>query len=50
MLQAYNMLDMKVTGLVHREVSMMYTMTVGMLRASDSVMIAPDADQVKTSI
>lgn len=49
-LQAYNMLDIKVTGLTHRAVSMTYATTVGNDEARDSVMIAPDADHVKTSI
>lgn len=50
MLQAYNMLDMKVTGFVLLAVSIMYTTTVAKEDASASVIMAPDADQVKTSI
>ena len=49
-LQAYNILDIKVTGLTQRAVSMTYATTVGNDDASDSVMIAPDADHVNTSI
>ena len=44
------MLDMNDTGLVHRAVSIMYTTTVAQVDARASVMIAPEADQVKTSI
>lgn len=44
------MLDIKDTGLVHLAVSIMYATTVGKADARASVMIAPDADQVKTSI
>ena len=50
MLQAYSMLDMKVTGLTQRAVSIMYATTVGNDEASDSVIIVPEADQVNTSI
>ena len=49
-LQAYNIFDMNVTGLTDRTVSMTYTTTVGKVVASDSVMMLPDADQVKASI
>ena len=44
------MFDMKVAGDVVRGVSMMYATTVGSEEATASVMIAPDADQVKISI
>jgi hypothetical protein len=44
------MLLMKVAGAVVRGVSMMYTTTVGRAEARASVMIEPDADQVKISI
>ena len=44
------MLDMKVTGLVVRGVSIMYKTTVGFNVATDSVIIEPDADHVNTSI
>ena len=44
------MLDMKVAGAVVRGVSMMYATTVGNVDATASVMIAPEADQVKISI
>jgi hypothetical protein len=44
------MLLIKVAGAVVRGVSMMYAMTVGMEDAIASVMIDPDADQVKISI
>ena len=50
MLQAYNILDIKVTGFTQRAVSMMYATTVGNDDARDSVMIAPEADHVNTSI
>ena len=50
MLQAYNMFDMNVTGFTQRAVSMMYATTVGNDDASDSVIMAPDADHVNTSI
>lgn len=49
-LQAYSILDMKVTGFVLLAVSIMYTTTVAKEDASASVMMAPDADQVNTSI
>ena len=49
-LHAYNMLDMNVAGAVVRGVSMIYATTVGREEATASVMIAPDADQVKISI
>jgi hypothetical protein len=48
--QAYNMLLMNVLGEVVRGVSMTYATTVGMLEAIDSVIIDPEADQVKISI
>jgi len=41
---------MNVAGAVVRGVSMMYAMTVGREEAMASVMIAPEADQVKISI
>jgi hypothetical protein len=44
------MLLIKVAGAVVLGVSMMYAMTVGMEDAIASVMIDPDADQVKISI
>jgi hypothetical protein len=44
------MLLIKVAGAVVRGVSMMYAITVGMEDAIASVMIDPDADQVKISI
>lgn len=44
------MLDVKVAGAVVRGVSMMYATTVGREEAIASVMIAPEADQVKISI
>lgn len=44
------MLLMNVAGLVVRGVSMMYATTVGSVEAMASVMIAPEADQVKISI
>ena len=49
-LHAYNMLDMNVVGDAVRGVSIMYATTVGSDDATASVMIAPDADQVKISI
>lgn len=49
-LQAYNMLDMKVAGAMVLGVSMIYATTAGMEEATASVMIAPEADQVKISI
>lgn len=44
------MFDIKVAGAVVRGVSMIYATTVGRVDASASVMIAPEADQVKISI
>lgn len=44
------MLLMKVTGLVDLGVSTTYATTVGNVDAKASVMIAPEADQVKISI
>jgi hypothetical protein len=44
------MLLINVAGAVVRGVSMMYATTVGMDDAMASVMIAPEADQVKISI
>lgn len=44
------MLDMNVAGAVVLGVSMMYATTVGREEATASVMIAPEADQVKISI
>jgi hypothetical protein len=44
------MFDIKVAGAVVRGVSMIYATTVGREDASASVMIAPEADQVKISI
>lgn len=44
------MLLINVTGLVVRGVSMTYATTVGTALASASVMMAPEADQVKISI
>ena len=41
---------MKVAGAVVRGVSMIYATTVGREDATASVMIAPEADQVKISI
>jgi hypothetical protein len=38
---------MKVAGAVVRGVSMTYATTVGSVEATASVMIAPEADQVK---
>lgn len=49
-LQAYNMLDINVTGLTERTVSITYTTIVGKEVASDSVMMLPEADQVNASI
>ena len=49
-LQAYSMFDMNVTGLVLLAVSTMYTTIVANEDARASVMIAPDADHVNTSI
>lgn len=48
--QAYSMLLMNVAGLVVLGVSIMYATTVGNVEAIASVMMAPDADQVKISI
>jgi hypothetical protein len=50
MLQAYSIFDINVTGFTQRAVSMTYATTVGNDDARDSVMMAPDADQVNTSI
>ena len=44
------MLDIKVAGAIVRGVSMIYATTAGKLEAMASVMMAPDADQVKISI
>jgi hypothetical protein len=44
------MLEQNVEGLVVRGVSTTYAITVGYVLAKESVMIAPDADQVKISI
>jgi len=44
------MFDINVAGAVVRGVSIMYATTVGNEAATASVMIAPDADQVKISI
>jgi hypothetical protein len=44
------MLDMNVTGAVASGVSMMYATTVGGEEATASVIMAPDADQVKSSV
>jgi hypothetical protein len=44
------MFDIKVAGLVVLGVSIMYAMTVGYESAKLSVIIAPEADQVKISI
>lgn len=44
------MFDMNVAGAVVRGVSIMYATTVGKDDATASVIIAPDADQVKISI
>lgn len=49
-LQAYNMFDMNVTGLVLLAVSIMYTTIVTNEDARASVIMAPDADHVNTSI
>jgi hypothetical protein len=48
--QAYNMLLMNVLGDVVLGVSITYATQVGMELAMDSVMIDPEADQVKISI
>jgi hypothetical protein len=50
MLHAYSMLAMKVPGVLERGVSTTKTRTVGSVPASMSVMTAPLADHVKTSI
>lgn len=47
---AYNMFDMNVVGDFERGTSITYTTIVGNDVANASVMIVPDADQVKTSI
>lgn len=44
------MFDMNVIGWDERGVSTTYKRTVGREEDSDSVMIVPEADQVKTSI
>ena len=49
-LQAYSMFDINVTGLVLLAVSIIYTTIVANDDASASVIMAPDADQVNTSI
>jgi hypothetical protein len=49
-LQAYSIFDMKVAGAVVRGVSIIYATTVGRDEATASVMMAPEADQVKISI
>jgi len=49
-LQAYSIFDMKVAGAVVRGVSIIYATTVGREDAIASVMMAPEADQVKISI
>ena len=49
-LQAYSIFDMNVVGLVQRGVSTTYSSTVGNAYASASVIMAPDADHVNTSI
>ena len=49
-LHAYSIFDMKVTGLVLLAVSIMYTTIVANEDARASVIIAPDADHVNTSI
>jgi hypothetical protein len=49
-LHAYNIFDMNVAGAVVRGVSIMYATTVGIDEATASVIIAPEADQVKISI
>ena len=50
MLQAYSMFDINVTGSLDLTASKTYTTTVGNCAANASVIILPDADQVKTSI
>lgn len=49
-LHAYSIFDMNVAGATVRGVSTMYATTVGSADATASVIIAPDADQVKISI
>jgi hypothetical protein len=49
-LHAYSIFDMNVAGATVRGVSTMYAITVGSADATASVIIAPDADQVKISI
>lgn len=49
-LHAYNILLINVAGALVRGVSMIYATTVGKDEATASVMMAPDADQVKISI
>lgn len=49
-LHAYNILLINVAGALVRGVSTIYANTVGKDEATASVMIAPDADQVKISI
>ena len=44
------MFDINELGLVHRVVSITYTIVVGKENASVSVIIAPEADQVNASI
>jgi hypothetical protein len=49
-LHAYSIFDMNVAGATVRGVSTTYAITVGSADATASVIIAPDADQVKISI
>ena len=49
-LHAYNILLINVAGALVRGVSIIYATTVGKAEATASVMMAPDADQVKISI
>jgi len=49
-LHAYSIFDMNVAGATVRGVSTMYAITVGSADAMASVIIAPEADQVKISI
>lgn len=49
-LHAYNILLINVAGALVRGVSIIYATTVGKDEAIASVMMAPDADQVKISI
>lgn len=49
-LQAYSIFDIKVAGAVVLGVSIIYATTAGRDDATASVMIAPEADQVKISI